>query len=246
MTHAQIPNATGGTGPGALHGRASVLIQTFDARRIVVGRRRSQDGKASIVGLIEFGSRVRKIWDAAAKDDPYADWYLVRIEEAIHRARTRIGRELALMRNHLESVPEGIEIAMVSSKGTRIPLTFACPYGYMAVYLVADYDLLVRQVRTALRHGLIGSGEGRVVIIRGAKWIRSVFALVTQWHHLDITRAAVRQGTRQAQMAEAIMGVLPEAVMAGKQRAKQAPKLTVVPVDAPGPRNLDLFRDKTA
>lgn len=246
MTDTQQPIEAHAPGPGTLHNRASVMIQTFDAKRIVVGRRRSLDGKAHIVGLIDFGSRVRKVWDAAVKDDPYADWYLLRIEQAIHSARSRIGKELALMREHLARVPKGVAISTVTAKGIRIPLTFASPYGYMAAYLVADYDTLVRLARTALRHGLIGSGEGRLVISRGAKWIRSAFTLVTQWHHLDITRRDVVQGSQRAQMAQAIMGVLPDAVMEGRQRANQAPELTLVPLNKPSPGTLDLFRDKTA
>ena len=74
---------------GALRGQAWLTVQTRQAQRLIQGRNGSEE-KPAIIGLVGFADRLRLIWHAARSDDPYADWWLIKIDEAIEQARAFI------------------------------------------------------------------------------------------------------------------------------------------------------------
>ena len=73
--------------PGALHGQVWLTIQTNQAQQLIHGRAGTPD-KPTIIGLVGFANRLRVIWQAARNDDPYADWWLIKVHEAIEVAGT--------------------------------------------------------------------------------------------------------------------------------------------------------------
>ena len=85
--HHSAENPTGLTAqPGHLQGTATLVIQTRQAQRLLVGRA-PREGKARMVGLPAFSGLMRAIWVAASQDDPYADGYLVQVQDGIEHAR---------------------------------------------------------------------------------------------------------------------------------------------------------------
>ena len=68
--------------PGALRGRAWLVLQTRQAERLVKGRRASAE-KPAILGLLSFASLLRALWHGARADDPYADWWLLQVDAAL-------------------------------------------------------------------------------------------------------------------------------------------------------------------
>ena len=53
--------------------------------------RKPATGQHEIVGLVRFASQVRYIWNGACHDDPYADWWLIKIDHALQI--TRLGQD---------------------------------------------------------------------------------------------------------------------------------------------------------
>ncbi|HSH43770.1 MAG TPA: TIGR03761 family integrating conjugative element protein, partial [Arenicellales bacterium] len=140
--------ATAAERPGTLRGEASLLIQTRQAQRLVYGRRHSQE-QAGIIGLVRFGMLMKRIWTAAMQDDPYADWFLLQVHEALEAGRA-LTQELKVHVDALLAGVDGVEITVAHSlKPVRVPLQFANPYGYMGAYVIADFDELVCSVLTA-------------------------------------------------------------------------------------------------
>ncbi|MCB1764281.1 MAG: DUF1845 family protein, partial [Gammaproteobacteria bacterium] len=68
------------TTPGVLRGAVWLRLQTRQAERLIHGRS-GNEGKPAIIGLAGFADRLKPIWQAAQDDDPYADWWLIRIHE---------------------------------------------------------------------------------------------------------------------------------------------------------------------
>ena len=68
--------------PGALRAVVTLTLETRQAQRMVKGRSGTVD-KPAIMGLIGFANRLRVIWQGARADDPYADWWLVKIHDAL-------------------------------------------------------------------------------------------------------------------------------------------------------------------
>ena len=89
---------------GALRGQAWLTVQTRQAQRLIRGRNGSEE-KPAIVGLVGFADRLRLIWQAARNDDPYADWWLIRIHEAIEQARELVSRSQSQIDEKLAQSP---------------------------------------------------------------------------------------------------------------------------------------------
>jgi integrating conjugative element protein (TIGR03761 family) len=218
--------------PGTLRGSASLPIETRQAQRLVYGRRESAEQPA-IVGLVRFALLMKRLWLSAMLDDPYADWFLIRVLEALDSGRQAIGdrrRELdALLAN-----AAGVQIEVARSlKPVSVPLQFATPYGYMGAYLIADFDALARRVLTARHVGLLAREEAERLLQRGGRPIRHAFCLPLRWTHCAIDRDDVRQHTQRAQAARLAMGELPQDVLEGTRRAAHAPAIRQRPATPP-------------
>lgn len=210
--------------PGTLRGEASLLVQTRQAQRLVYGRRQSQE-QAGIIGLVRFGMLMKRIWNAAALDDPYADWFLIRMHEALDAGREAL-RPLRDQVDTLLAGVEGVEISVAHSLNpVRVPLQFANPYGYMGAYLIAEYDELVCGVLTARHVGLLPRDPAEEMLHRGGRAIRRALLIPTQWKHCAVRREDVRQQNQRARTAHEAMGDLPQDVLEGIRRAPHAPTL---------------------
>ena len=95
--------ASANDGPGALRGEVWLTVQTHQAQRLVTGRR-ADEGKPAIIGLMGFAALIRPIWDGARADDPYADWWLVRIYEALAQAEEALRETQASVLTRLEAL----------------------------------------------------------------------------------------------------------------------------------------------
>lgn len=210
--------------PGTLRGRASLIVQTRQAQRLVYGRKQSPD-QPGIIGLVRFGMLMKRVWVAAMLDDPYADWFLLQLHDALEAARHEIRRMQVEVDTVLQST-RGVEIAVAHSlKPVRVPLQFANPYGYMGAYLVGDFDELVCAVLTARHVGLLTRDTAEQLLNRGGRGIRRAFLLPTLWKYVGVDRNDVRQDNQRAQAAAAVMGALPQAILDGTQRARHAPDI---------------------
>lgn len=208
--------------PGGLRSQASMVIQTRQAQRLVDGR--EKNGPA-IIGMTAFGRRTRNLWLSAQNDDPYADWFLIRIEDAIETARGFIQEKTKAMQQLLK-VMEGVKIEVaVSMDPVAIPLQFTNPYGYMGAYLIADFDELVRWVLTARHFGLIDRDKSMEILNGASRPIRRAFHCVAEWHFTSINRDDVIRQTAAAKHAEEIMGAVPQNVLDGTHRARYAPDI---------------------
>lgn len=219
-----VDYATAAQRPGTLRGEASLLIQTRQAQRLVYGRRQSKE-QPGIVGLVRFGLLTKRIWTSAMLDDPYADWFLIQMHEALEASRETI-RAFKRQVDALLQGMEGVDIRIAHSlQPVRVPLQFANPYGYMGAYLIADFDELVRTVLTARHVGLIARDPAEQMLERGGRAVRRTFLIPMGWKHCAISRDDLRHETPRGRTARAAMGELPQDVLEGTRRAGHAPAI---------------------
>ena len=211
------------SGPGVLRGQVWLTIQTWQAQKLVRGRKGTAE-KAAITGLVGFANQLRAIWQAARDDDPYADWWLIKVHQALEGAvqlvtqrQSEVDVLLAQMRSMEVAVAE-------STRPYRVPLRFANPYAYRGARLIAAYDTLVRTVLTAMHIGLFDRETSDGFLNPCTRKIRGVFALPQDYRFLGIDREVIRNGTGKATQAVELMGVVPEGVMSGQLRAPLVPR----------------------
>jgi integrating conjugative element protein (TIGR03761 family) len=209
--------------PGRLLQQGTLTLQTRLAQRFFKG----YPGKTK--GLTQFSWYLRKIWQAAAEDDPYADLFLLRIYDLIVNARRAFQQQIAQYRQLLNSI-EGIQLAIVSThKPLELSLRFGTCYGYFASILLAEFDQLTRYILSIKYAGLMPPQEADVLLRQANKALRRVFMRPFNWKPLQLTREDVKQQTDAAQQAYKQMGKLPAPVLEGTLRARYAPAIKKSP-----------------
>jgi integrating conjugative element protein (TIGR03761 family) len=113
---AKTRSESSGDSPGELRSDVTIMLQTFQAHKLVHGRRSDRDnGVVSIVGLLEFGRRMKLIWMSAEQDDPFADWYLLEIEQLLEKARESIAHAQDRIEKSLGAM-EGVGVQIAESE----------------------------------------------------------------------------------------------------------------------------------
>lgn len=243
-THpATSPAAAKGTPPddrpGVLRGGAVLTLQTRQAQRLVKGRSYSAD-KPAIIGLIGFANLVRSVWHGARADDPYADWWMLKIHEALEQAK----RELSGLEREVGARLEGLdalEVALpASTKPARVSLNFSNPYAFHAARAIGAFDALVCKVLSARHVGLLARDEAEGMLHQGGRVVRRVLQSPVGYRFLGVTRRDLAQGTAKALQAVEVMGEVPGDVLAGTCRAPHAPTVVDQPRENPltDPKNL--------
>jgi integrating conjugative element protein (TIGR03761 family) len=214
--------------PGGLRNATTMTIQTRQAKKFIEGRQRTA-GREPIVGLMEFGHLLRKIWLSAELDDPYADWFLVQIEQELQQAKQFIGEKTQWL-NAIMLDMKGFNIQVAeSSKPLEVALYFQNPYGYIGAYIVHDYDALVQTVYTARHIGLLDRAGADNLMQEAGKAIRSAFNKAAAWRFTGVARGDLLVNTPNAQRAFDEYGECPAAVVLKEQRARFAPVIKLRP-----------------
>lgn len=208
--------------PGALHGEVGLTLQTHQALILVHGRA-PLPNKPAIIGLIGFADRLRIIWEAARHDDPYADWWLIKVDEAIQSANDFIEAQQSTVSSLLDQLLS-MDVAIASSDHpTRLRLQFANPYAYQAARSLARFDQLVCAVVTATHIGLLSRDHRQPIQRSSARKLRSLFVLPQAYRVMKLDRAMVRARQGRTHEACQTMGDLPEDILSGERRPRFAP-----------------------
>jgi integrating conjugative element protein (TIGR03761 family) len=191
-------------------------IRTRETQRLLRGRP-AADGKPAIIGLFGFAERVRIIWDAAKLSDPYAIWWLLRVEEACGAAQAAIAIEHAKIQERLSAAPEFEIETGIDEPPLRVELNFACPYAYQGASALAAFDQFVVGALTAERLGLRHRASRSRNRFQCERAIRRLFATPNGYQALGITKGDVLSDAPMAQQARASMGRIPQAVLSGER-----------------------------
>ena len=191
-------------------------VRTRETQRLLRGRPAAED-KPAIIGLFGFAERLRIIWDAAKLSDPYAIWWLLRVEEACGAAQAAIAIEHAKIQERLSAAPE-FEIEMgIDEAPLRVELNFACPYAYQAAITLASFDQFVVGALAVERLGLKHRASRSKNSFQCERAIRRLFATANGFQPFGISKEDVLAGTPMAQQARASMGQIPQAVLSGER-----------------------------
>ena len=208
---------------GPLRGQVWLTIQTRQAQQLVRGRSGTAD-KPTIIGLVGFADRLRVIWQAARNDDPYADWWLLKVHDGIEAAGTLIGQRQQALDALLQQM-ESIEVSIAASLHPfRMPLQFANPYAYQGAKCLSAYDSLVCTALTAQHVGLLDSEACRRELNLCARKIRALFTISQSYRFLGIDRPLIHRATAESERARQLMGVLPDDVLSGERQAPLVPR----------------------
>ena len=229
--------------PGRLRGEVSLTLHTAYSQKLFLGFR---PDKRSI-NLLQFGGRMAVIWDAAERDDPYADWYLLKLYDAILKLRQQLTHDIEKYQHKLNEESSIANLSFtpfVSQQPAVESLWFRTQYGYMGASLIADFDQLMRTVLTVNRVGILLDKPESVIRQEWVDKILALFRLPFNWKSFAITRSDVKSEHEQAQLAQEKMGKLPEPILLLQLRSPFSPSIKPVFVEQPQPEKKKEKRQK--
>jgi integrating conjugative element protein (TIGR03761 family) len=225
---------------GALRSAMQLTLHTHQASRIWHGRARGE-GRAGIIGLAGFVSIMSKMRRGAEQDDPYSDWWMLKIEQKLDDTKKR----LQVLREQVDQVLADVPAALslgdnLNVQPVRLPLFVNAQQGFLAVYLLADFDELARRLILAHHTALIDRPAMERWLDEGAHLLRSTFALAQKYHFTGATRDDFAANNAVARAAREKYGELPQDVLEGTRRSKFAPPIIRhSPLTDAGRRELD-------
>ncbi|WP_416350620.1 PFL_4669 family integrating conjugative element protein [Pseudomonas sp. RTS4] len=208
---------------GALRSVMDLTLHTHHAARIWHGRTAS-DGKNGIIGLSGFVGIMNKMKRGAELDDPYSDWWIIQVEEKIATCKV----ELNLIQEKLDQVMSGLPPTLnigdnLSVHPVKLPLFINAQLGFMAVYLLTQFDELARRLLLAHHTALIGRRDMEVWLNEGAHVLRSLFGLAQRFKYSGAARDDFAANNARAREAREAFGELPQDVLEGTRRSEFAP-----------------------
>lgn len=204
-------------------------VHTMEAYRMFMGRAREPGTQVQpITGGKRIASALRQLWALTAKDNPYADWALLRYEEAMADLNRRLEREVraaeALIK---QQEAHGLKLSVLKSSAPKmLSLGFKSPYGYAVASLLTSFDLYVRLQKTLARKHLQSDEQVRAAITAITRSVRRVFnetARFDRWlmreevrdlARIDFTPAADEAGRKRVAYATGVFGTVPSQVYA--------------------------------
>ena len=210
---------------GSLRSAMVLTLHTHHASRIWHGRAPAE-GRPGIIGLNGFISIMNKLKRGAEQDDPYSDWWMLRIEEKIADTKTRLQTLREQVDQALADVPSALSLGEnLNVQPVKLPLFVNSQLGFMAVYLLADYDDLARRLILAHHTALIDRSTLERWLNDGAHALHSLFSLAQQYRYSGTTRDDFAAKNAAARAALEKFGELPTDVLKGTRRSRFAPPI---------------------
>ena len=161
-----------------------MTLHTQDAFRMFTGRAAdSQTNAPAIPGGRRFAAVLKSIWYLSANDNPYADWILIRVQQALVTLREQMAREAVECEAEFEFLRrKGLSLSVLSSRSpATVALGFRSPYGYATAEAIVEFDRHVRMVKTLVLKDRLSDGQGRVAIREIGRGLRALFLEAIRW-----------------------------------------------------------------
>jgi len=210
---------------GSLRSNMSLTLHTHHASRIWRGRA-SSERQAAIVGLNGYIVAMNKMKRGSEQDDPYSDWWMLRIEDKLDQTKATLHVLREQVEQVLVNVPPALDLGEnLNVQPVKLPLFISAQLGFAAVYLLAEYDDIVRKLLLAHHAALIDRATLDGWLNDGAHALRSLFALSQHYRYSGCTRDDFAANNAAARAALEKFGELPQDVLEGIRRSRFAPPI---------------------
>ena len=210
---------------GSLRSAMSLTLHTHHASRIWHGRAPAES-RPGIIGLNGYISVTNKMKRGAEQDDPYSDWWMLRIEDKLTQTKASLQALREKVDQVLADVPPALSLGEnMNVQPVKLPLFVNAQLGFVAVYLLADYDDLARKLILAHHTALIDRSTLERWLNDGAHALRSLFSLAQQYRYSGATRDDFSSNNAVARAALEKFGDLPQDVLEGTRRSRFAPPI---------------------
>lgn len=216
---------------GSLSSTLTIELHSHHAIRLWTGRPKNTDtagqtGRPLILSMPMVISRIGKIQDDAALDNPYTDACLIKLEERLTQASQRIQESVSRLQLVIAGLPRQINLTEVASVSPlNIGIYSRSPVGYRCVWLLVGFDELAKLAFQAHHYGLISRTERDKVLSQGAHAVRQVYGVIQSYRPFSVTRADIEAKTPAGMAALEKGGALPADILSGERRSVFSPDI---------------------
>ena len=212
--------------PGSVRTKAVFKVHSKEAFRLFYGRKKTKDVRP-IPGLVYFSSRVNLIFNAAEKDDPYADKKLLEIERELNEILNIVKEKSEYFSDLLDGDSNITIFPSISVQPKELQIDFRTPFGYLGLRVLSSFDSMTLKALAARHTGLIFKDDWDESVVRVASRIRRAFSMVDNYRFTGLTRDDFKEKNKKVLLAIEKHGEVPADVLSKKSRAKIAPKIRV-------------------
>lgn len=168
---------------------AELVIYTYFARALVLGKRPQYEGDRSITGLFLFSAKVGKLILGFEAGCPDAISKLVEIEDAITSFSKEIDTAVDFVKELHDERRDRITAIDSSKPVDQFSLSFSSPYAYIVADAIKRYDQTILQTLTLRHLGRMTSKAGDSLARRMAGRLRAILSLADNYtysnRHVD-------------------------------------------------------------
>ncbi|MDN8600282.1 TIGR03761 family integrating conjugative element protein [Citrobacter sp. S2-9] len=219
---------------GPLRSAITIELHTHIATRTWTGRLADPEKNLrAIIGMPRLLSILNIIRMDCVVDNPYADMWMLRLEERLLEAREDMDALIRDTKTVFSQLPEMMTVeGCLSIQPARFPVFASTQLGFIAIYLLTDYDSLMRNALLANHMALLSRTELDALNDRGGNLIRSILVLAQRYRRIPVTRQDIRENNARALAAQEQGGAVPEDIFDGSRRSAYAPPLRPAPDEA--------------
>lgn len=178
------------------------------------------------MGMAGYISTTNLMQKASANNDPYADQAMIKLEEKLEQTRLSIdalGQQMGQLR---ERLPQHIDVGdNLNIQPVTLPLFIGSQLGFLAAYLLTDYDTVVRHALLAHHTALLSRRDMELCIDGGAHHLRSLFTLAQRFRLTGVTRDDLAANNARSREVIQRLGKLPQDILEGTRRPEFAPPI---------------------
>ena len=162
--------------PGKLHVEMTSIIQSKEAKDLFYGRSKEESGgrNDSIVGVNGFSQRIAAIFRASRLDDPYADYFLLKVEQSFAKSESEIN---AIEKNLNLKKPKNQKLTYKSIDPIKILTSYSTVYANMAMQLLVKADNIFLLIHS-LRHVASLTRKEESILLNGNRNNRGLKTII--------------------------------------------------------------------
>jgi len=135
-----------------------LVLHTKEAFQLFTGRANDPDqaNASRIISFKKVGAAYRQLWNLSSNNNPYADWALLNLSSSRDSLHESIVESTKTLEATLEKMAQqrGLRFSVSKSATPQpVPIRFKSPYGYQLVETLAEFDYVVRVIRTMVFKG---------------------------------------------------------------------------------------------
>lgn len=204
--------------------RNELILYTESAARLMVGRKANRIiNQYPIYGLFQFASMMNVIWRDAKNRNPFAFWYLVKVEKKISMTQQSIDQHSRFFSDQSND-GTGLVYEPFLHEPKSFDVVFSVPHTWTAARQIKQFDSVVLHGKKLNSVGLIPNNTYHSILREISRLIVASFNEAAGYVSLEIQADDIESKSDVAKQGYSAMGGVPGKILSGDLRPDFTPE----------------------